>query len=107
MKKNKLKNTFFEELKKVPIILVAAEKAGISRNSVYRWRKEDTIFAKEMDKAIIDGISFVNDISENQVLVMIKEKNWCIFWKNLEHSEIIQCVKEINKLNKTFIEVLK
>jgi len=88
MKKNKLKNTFFEELKKVPIVQVACEKTGISRNSVYRWRKEDTIFAKEMDKAIIDGISFVNDMSESQVLTMIKEKNWSAisFWLKHHHS---------------------
>ena len=48
-KKNKIQNIFLEELKKIPIILVACEKSGISRNSIYRWKKEDKDFSKSMD----------------------------------------------------------
>ena len=82
MKKSKLQNQFFEELAKVPIIQVACEKTGVSRNSVYRWRKEDKTFAKKMEKAIADGVALVNDMSESQMLTMIKEKNWpaISFW---------------------------
>ncbi len=82
MKKNKLQNQFFEELAKVPIVQVACEKTGLSRNSVYRWRKEDSTFAKKMDKALADGVALVNDMSESQMLTMIKEKNWpaISFW---------------------------
>ncbi len=82
MKKSKLQNQYFEELAKVPIVQVACEKTGISRNSVYRWRKEDSTFAKKMDKALADGVALVNDMSESQLLTMIKEKNWhaISFW---------------------------
>ncbi|MFA5029619.1 MAG: hypothetical protein WC518_02585 [Patescibacteria group bacterium] len=82
MKKNKLQDQLFEELAKVPIVQVACEKTGISRNSVYRWRKEDPAFAKKMDKALSDGVALVNDMSESQLLIMIKEKNWSAisFW---------------------------
>jgi predicted peroxiredoxin len=82
MKKIKLQNQFFEELKKVPIVQVACEKTGISRNSIYRWKKEDPEFSKKMDQAISDGVAFVNDMSESQLLTMIKEKNWSAisFW---------------------------
>ena len=82
MKKNKVQNQFFEELMKVPIILVACEKIGVSRNSVYRWYKEDKKFAQKMDKAMSEGVAFVNDMSESQLLTMIKEKNWSAisFW---------------------------
>lgn len=67
---------------KVPIILVACEKTGISRNSVYRWKKEDKLFSKKMDQAMSEGVAFVNDMSESQLLTMIKEKNWSAisFW---------------------------
>ena len=34
MKKNKMQHQFLEELKKVPIVQVAAEKTNVSRNSV-------------------------------------------------------------------------
>jgi hypothetical protein len=82
MKKIKLQNQFFEELRKVPIVQVACEKTGLSRNSVYCWRKKDPEFSKNMDQAMADGVAFVNDMSESQVLTMIKEKNWSAisFW---------------------------
>lgn len=82
MKKNKLQNLFFEELAKVPIVQVACEKTGVSRNSVYRWRKEDKTFASKMDKALAEGVALVNDMSESQLLTLIKEKNWSAisFW---------------------------
>ena len=82
MKSNKSKQQFFDELRKVPIIQVACERAGISRQTIYRWRRDDRVFAKEMDKAMEDGVAFVNDMSESQLLTMIKEKNWSAisFW---------------------------
>ncbi len=82
MKKNKVKDKFFEELSKIPIVQVACEKTGLSRNSVYRWKKDDPSFAKEMEKALSEGVAFVNDMSESQLLTMIKEKNYqaISFW---------------------------
>ncbi len=82
MKKNKIQDKFFEELRKIPIIQVACEKTGLSRNSVYRWKKEDKEFSQKMDEAMTDGVAFVNDMSESQLLTMIKEKNWSAisFW---------------------------
>lgn len=82
MKKDRSSKQFLEELMKVPIVQVACEKTGISRNSVYRWRREDKKFAEDMDKAMTEGVAFVNDMSESQLLTMIKEKNWSAisFW---------------------------
>ena len=51
-KKSRLQEAFFAELKKVPIVLVACEKSGISRNSVYRWKREDKKFSEVMDEAL-------------------------------------------------------
>ncbi len=82
MKKNKLQEQFFAELTKVPIVQVACEKTGISRNSVYKWRKTDPSFLKKMDTAIAEGVALVNDMSESQLLTLIKEKNYpaISFW---------------------------
>lgn len=82
MKKNKVKDKFFEELSKIPIVQVACEKTGLSRNSVYRWKREDKLFAQAMEKAMTEGVAFVNDMSESQLLTMIKEKNYSAisFW---------------------------
>ena len=82
MKKNKFQDQFLDELRKVPIVQVACEKTGLSRNSVYRWRKEDKEFLKKMDDALAEGVALVNDMSESQLLTLIKEKNYpaISFW---------------------------
>lgn len=82
MKKNKLQDQFFVELEKVPIVQVACEKCGISRNSIYRWRKADKGFCKKMDESLANGVALVNDMSESQLLTLIKEKNYSAisFW---------------------------
>ena len=82
MKKNKYQELFLFELEKVPIVQVACEKTNLSRNTIYRWRKEDSIFAKKMDESLSIGVSLINDMSETQLLTLIKEKNWSAisFW---------------------------
>ncbi len=82
MKKNKVKDAFLEQLRKVPIIQVACEKVGVSRNSVYRWKNEDDEFRKAMEEALAEGEALVNDMSENQLLSLIRDKSWSAisFW---------------------------
>src|SRR3989338_7233835 len=87
MKKLKKKDNFLAELRKIPIVQVACEKVGLSRTSVYRWRDEDPEFKKEMEKAMAEGEAFVNDMSESQVLTLIKEKTGpaISFWLRHHH----------------------
>ena len=82
MKKNKVKEHFLEQLRRVPIVQVACEKCGISRNSVYRWKNTDKEFFKAMEEAIAEGEALVNDMGESQLLSLIREKNWpaISFW---------------------------
>lgn len=88
MKKNKKRDEFLEHLRSLPIILVAAEKSGLSRQTIYRWKSEDAEFSKAMEQAMKEGEEFVNDMSESQLLTMIKEKNWSAisFWLRHHHS---------------------
>ncbi len=76
MKKNNYQSNFLDQLRKIPIVQVACEKSNLSRNTIYRWRKEDPQFAKDMDDAFDEGEAFVNDMSESQLLNLIKEKNF-------------------------------
>lgn len=87
MKKNRKKDEFLEHLRKIPIIQVAAEKSDISRNTIYRWRKEDANFRKIMAEALAEGEELINDLSESQLLTLIKEKNWSAlsFWLRNHH----------------------
>lgn len=68
------KEAIWEQLRKVPVVQVACERAGVSRASYYRWLKEDKEFAAEAEKALGDGIEFISDMSEAQLIVLIKEK---------------------------------
>jgi len=81
-KKHKVQKEFIEQLKLIPIIQVSCERVGVSRNSVYRWKKEDPKFRKQMEEAITEGEALVNDMSESALLSLIKEKNWSAisFW---------------------------
>jgi len=87
MKNEKQKQLLLEQLRKTPIVELACEKAGVSRATYYRWRKENPEFAKISDEAITDGESFINDMSESQVISLIKDKNWpaISFWLKYHH----------------------
>jgi predicted DNA binding protein len=99
MKKNKFQDQFLDELRKVPIIQVACEKTGLSRNSVYRWRKKDKSFAKKMDEALAEGVELVNDMSESQLLTLIKDKNYpaISFWLRHRHTSYREKIEVTTK----------
>jgi hypothetical protein len=99
MKKPKYSKQFLGELRKVPIVQVACEKTGVSRNTVYRWKREDKEFAVAFDEALADGVSFVNDMSENQLLQLIKDKSFSAvrFWLNKRHPAYKEKMEIINK----------
>lgn len=103
MKKNRVQGTFLTELRKVPIVQVACEKTEISRNSVYRWRKEDPEFAKAMDEALDEGEKLVNDMTESQLFSLIGDKHWpaISFWlrhRNPKFRERIEIEGTINTI---------
>ena len=114
-KKNKIQNIFLEELKRIPIVLVACEKNGISRNSVYRWKRDDKDFSKAMDEALTEGEALVNDMSESQLLTLIKEKNWqaISFWlrhrnpKFKDKIELTSKIEDTNGLSPSQAEVVR
>ncbi len=86
-RQNKEKELVLKQLKKTPIIQVACNQAGVSRPSYYRWRNEDNEFKKATEEAMKEGESFINDMSESQVLSLIKDKNWQAvqFWLKFHH----------------------
>jgi len=61
-------------LKEVPVVQVACKRAGINRSTFYRWRNEDIDFLRRSNEAMREGIELINDMSESQILQLIKEK---------------------------------
>lgn len=82
------KDKFLEVLRKTPIIQLACERSGLSRASLYRWKKKSQTFAKEVDVALAEGIGFITDIAEGQLIQAIKEKNLgaLTFWLRHHHA---------------------
>lgn len=86
MKTNKEKKAIVEQLHKLPIIEIACSKAGVSRMTFYRWKKQDVDFAKEVDEAMALGKSLISDVAESQLIAAIKKGDMrgIIFW--LKHN---------------------
>lgn len=99
MKSNDTKKLFLENLKKIPIIQVACEKAGISRATVYRWREKDKKFRKILDEALSQGEALINDMGESQLISLMKEKNFSAirFWLNHRHDKFKERVEITTK----------
>ncbi len=81
------KEAFLEQLRKTPIIQIAADKAKVGRTTIYRWRGEDAVFAEEMDRAMEEGRHLVNDVAEAQVLSAIRAGDPALttFWLKHHH----------------------
>jgi hypothetical protein len=93
-KKDKLR--VLEHLRSVPIIEVACKKANIARATYYRWRNEDPDFLRESEDALEDGIALINDMTESQLIGLIKEKKFQAvqFWLRHNHSRFLLKEKE-------------
>ena len=81
------KEVLLEQLRKYPIVLVACEKAGVARPTCYRWRDKDKKFAEAVEKAMDEGEDFFNDLSEHQLLSLMKDKHWGAirYWLEKRH----------------------
>lgn len=75
MKKHYKENQFLEQLERVPNVSLACEKVGIARNTVYRWRGEDSGFKARMDTALVAGTESVNDLAESKLISHINNGN--------------------------------
>lgn len=100
MKKNRVLKQLLEELKKVPIVQIACEKCGVSRKSFYEWKRKDKKFEKLVEEAMSEGEAFINEMSESQLLQLIKEGNFpsIRFWLNHRHPKFKEKVEITTKL---------
>lgn len=74
-KSDKTKQLILEQLRKTPIIETVCQKIGVSRMSFYRWKQEDKEFAAQIEKALSEGRSLVNDLAESQLISAVRDRN--------------------------------
>lgn len=102
MKDSDTKKRFLEHLRKVPIIQVACEKTNVSRATIYRWRDKEKKFRKELEEALAEGEALVNDMSESQLISLIKEKNFqaVSFWLRHRHQKFRERIEVTTRSEK-------
>ena len=78
----KLKEQLIEILSKNPIIQPACDRCGISRSTLYRWKDNDNVFAKQVEEAVTEGRILVTELAESKLMNAIKNENMgaIIFW---------------------------
>lgn len=87
-RQKKEKYDILEQLKKAPIIEFCCKKVGIARSTFYKWKSEDPEFANAVAKAMAEGVEFLNDMSETQLVSQIRDNNLgaITFWLKHRHS---------------------
>jgi predicted DNA-binding transcriptional regulator AlpA len=85
MKQDKTKKVLLEQLRQMPIIEIACKKSGVSRATFYRWKKEDSEFEKLAEVAITEGEGFITDLSESQLISLIKDRSFPAIQLWLKH----------------------
>ena len=79
MRIKKQKSDLIEQLKKNPVIQIACEKLDIGRASHYRWYADDEEYAKAVDSAIAEGVTFVAEFAESQLLNAVRNSEpWAV-----------------------------
>lgn len=80
------KQALLDVLREMPIIQIACRKTGVSRSSFYRWRREDKGFRQRSGEAMAQGVEFINDLSEAQIITLIREKKMPAITLWLKHN---------------------
>lgn len=102
LKKQKQKELLLNHLKTLPIVEIACKKTGVSRATFYRWCDEDESFKTDVDNAKVEGVEYLNDISESQLVSLIKEKKYqaIALWLKNNHTRFMSEEKK-NMIRKT------
>ena len=87
------KAVFLHSLGIMPVVRVAAQKAGISRQVAYRTREQDPDFAAAWDSAKEDGVDLIEaalhkrarEKSDVAAIFMLKSHRRQIYGEKVEH----------------------
>jgi hypothetical protein len=82
---DKEKQTLLDNLRQMPIIELACKKSCICRASFYNWKKNDKEFAKAAEEAVFEGESLITDMSESQLISLIRDGNFQAIQLWLKH----------------------
>ncbi len=75
MKKQQISQKVIEELSELPNVSLICKKLGISRQTFYRWKKEEADFAYDIEKSLECGVESISDLAESKLIENIKSGN--------------------------------
>lgn len=92
MKKHRKAKQFLEELRRTPVVSAVCKQLDLSRQTIFRWLKEDPEFRKEYDECLSQGIDNVNDLAISQTINKIKQgDNGMIrYWLSNNHKTFMK-----------------
>ena len=98
-RQSKERALLLENLKKTPIVHIACEKSSIGRATYYRWRKEDVEFCKLADEALKEGEALITDLSESQLISLIKDRKFPAvhLWLRHHHPKYGDKIEVVNR----------
>jgi hypothetical protein len=88
-RQKKEKELILEKFRRMPIVQIALDQTGVSRSSYYRWRDEDLEFKTDADVAIMEGETFITELSESKLLSLINKESFPAvqLWLRSHHSK--------------------
>jgi len=103
MKTEKQRKIILAELEKNGLVGYACQKAGVGRETYYRWLKRNDRFAKLAEEASEMGTSLITDIAESNLIVLVKKRDWLgtKYWLSHRHiafSEKLQYMERLESL---------
>ena len=91
--------TMIEYLERTPVVESACSKLNISRSTFYRWMESDLEFKKQVEQALQQGRSVVDDVAESHLISGVKNGNMTAvkFWlsnNNERYKKSMQIIKQ-------------
>lgn len=86
-KSKKLLKQIVTELEKMPNRSYVCQKLGISRQTLYRWIRDDWEFEEALEAAMKTGRDNINDVSESELIKMIRDGKYIAlkYWLDNNH----------------------
>lgn len=82
---------FIEMLKETPFVSFVCRKMGLSRTTIYRWRKSNTDFNAKIDEALEFGRDNISDMAETCLTQKVRDGDMVAikFWLQHNNSKYI------------------
>lgn len=96
-RQQKEKDKILGYLREMPVKEVALKKAGVGHATYYRWCEEDPNFLAQSEKALQDGVEFINDMNESQMIMLSRDKYWPAirYWLEHNHSKYMRSPRNV------------